>query len=291
MNPRYVFSQSLEHALDHLKQQGEKTRLLAGGTDVMVALRTARLTGEPIPEYLLDISAIPELKVIAVQQQEMLIGAGVTFRDLEIHPLVLEKVPVLALAASRVGSVPIRYLATLGGNVGTSSPAGDGITPLVALGARALIASSYGRRNLLVEELISGPGKNTLAPDELILSFSIPCPLQPRACFFDKVMRRQAVAVARMNLAVQLTIDASGRIETAGIAAGAVLPRPARLTAMEEQLAGQFPTEALLSSVGQTATQTMLAQSGSRPSMTYKEPALKNLVIQGLKQAARRERP
>lgn len=290
MNPKYLFPSSLEEVLDHLNWQGEKTRLLAGGTDVMVALRMARMEGRACPEFLLDISAIPELQEIARHEHAVIIGAGVTFRELETHPQLLEKVPLLAQAASRVGSVQIRHLATLGGNVGTSSPAGDGITPLVALGAVVRIASPEGRRSLPVEELITGPGKNALKSDELILSFSIPYPLQPQACFFDKVMRRQAVAVARMNLAVQLALEPSGKIASAAVAAGAILPRPGRLLRVEQALIGQLPGEELFFNAGKAATRMMLETSGQRPSMAYKVPALRNLVAWGLRQASQAEK-
>ncbi|MBA4395434.1 MAG: carbon monoxide dehydrogenase, partial [Desulfobacca sp.] len=105
MNPHYISPSSLEEAQDHLKRKGEKTRLLAGGTDVMIALRTARLGGASFSEFLLDISALLELKEIFVSEHQVVIGAGVPFRELETHPQLLKKVPLLTSAASRVGSV------------------------------------------------------------------------------------------------------------------------------------------------------------------------------------------
>ncbi|MBA4395349.1 MAG: hypothetical protein C0407_17495, partial [Desulfobacca sp.] len=257
INAQYISPSSLEEALGHLSRQGEKTRLLAGGTDVMVALRSARMEGNKGPEFLLDISGISELKAIVFQDNEVVIGAGITFQELESHPQLLQKVPLLMKAASRIGSVQIRCLATLGGNVGTSSPAGDGISPLVALGAMARIASSEGQRSVPVDELITGPGENALTCNELILSFSIPCPLQPQACFFDKVMRRQAVAIARMNLAVQLALEPSGKIQSAAVAAGAILPRPGRLAEVEQEIIGQIPGEDLFLNAAETATRIM----------------------------------
>lgn len=289
MDPKYIPAQSLEEALDLLDRQGEKTRILAGGTDVMVALRTARLEGHTHPEFLLDISALPELKEINYNDDQASIGAAVPFNELETHPHIQKKWPLLARASSRIGSPQVRHLGTLGGNVGSASPAGDGITPLVALSAEALIRSARGSRHVLVEDLITGPGKNALAFDELIVSFSIKAPLQPEACFFDKIMRRQAVAIARMNLAIQLALDPSGKIASAAITAGAILPRPGRLTEVEQQLIGQIPDEELFLMAGETATRMMLEVSGQRPSMAYKVPALKKLVAWGLNQAGRPE--
>lgn len=287
MGPNYIPAQSLEEALDFLDRQGEKTRILAGGTDVMVALRAVRLECGTPPEFLLDISPLSELKEIYFGEHQARIGAAVPFRVLETNPQIQKKWPLLARASSRIGSPQVRHLATLGGNVGSASPAGDGITPLVALSAEALIRSARGSRRVTVEDLITSPGKNALASDELIVSFLLKAPLQPEACFFDKIMRRQAVAIARMNLAVQLALDPSGKIACAAIAAGAILPRPGRLTEVEKQLIGQIPNDDLFLNAGETATRVMLKASGQRPSMAYKVPALKKMMAWGLGQASR----
>ncbi len=290
MEPKYIPARSLEDALEHLSRQGEKTRILAGGTDVLVALRSARLEGHTLPEFLLDISPLPDLQKINFKDDQVSIGAAVPFRVLESHPQIQKKWPLLARASSRIGSPQVRHLATLGGNVGSASPAGDGITPLVALSAAALVRSARGSRQVPVEDLVTSPGKNALAIDELIVSFSLKVPLQPEACFFDKIMRRQAVAIARMNLAVQLALDSSDRISSAAIAAGAIFPRPGRLTEVEQLLVGQFPDEKLFTIAGETATRMMLKVSGQRSSMDYKAPALKKLVAWGLRQACQGER-
>lgn len=287
MNPKYIPARSIEEALEYLHRYGDVTRILTGGTDVMVGLRADRMAGKRLPEFLLDLSGIPELRAIRFHENQLVVGAGASFRELEGHPVIREKTPLLSSASSRIGSPQVRYLATLGGNVGTSSPAGDGITPLVALSAAAWIRSSSGSRSLPVAELITAPGKNGLADDELIVSFSLNCPSQPQACFFDKVMRRQAVAVARLNLAVQLALDPLGRISTAQIAVGAIFPRPGRLGEVEKLIANQVPSEELFAVAGQAAARVMLRNSGQRPSMAYKVPALQKMVAWGLKQASR----
>jgi len=285
MIPEYQSAHSLDEALDHLRLKGDRTKVLAGGTDVMVELRTARMDGAPCPDFFLDISLIADLRSIELHDDEVRIGAAVTFHDLILHPDLQKKLPLLIQASSRIGSQQVRHLATLGGNVGTASPAGDGITPLVALEAEAIIQSTRGTRRLLVSELITGPGKTTLEADELISGFIVKLPSQPEFLFFEKVMRRQAVAIARMNTAIQLVFNASGKISTAHIAAGAVLPRPRRLREVEELLANESPGEALFLSAGEAAAQVMLTESGNRPSMVYKVPALKGLVTKGLRHA------
>ncbi len=285
MMPSYFAPASLEEALDHLDRRGKTVRLLAGGTDVMIDLRTARLKGNTDPPALLDVSALPELQEIRVQEGRLRLGAAVTFHTLEQDPLLKSLVPILSAAAAQMGSVQVRRLATIGGNVGTASPAGDGITPLTALEAQVKIVSRGNCRTVALNELITGPGRTGVAPNELIHSLTIVLPEQPERFFFSKIMRRRAVAIARMNLAVQLALDGRGTIQSPRIAAGAVFPSPRRLLEVEQMLIGQEPGERLFQDCGRRAVAAMLSVSGRRPSMVYKEPALERLTSWGLGQA------
>jgi CO/xanthine dehydrogenase FAD-binding subunit len=282
---RYLAARSLDEALDHLDRHGDRTRILAGGTDVMIALRSARREGEALPETLLDVGALPDCRTIRKEGGKVILGSAVTFRTLENHPIIKQSLPLLAAAAALMGSVPVRRLATIGGNVGTASPAGDGITPLVACAAEARLASTKGNRTLLVSDLIRGPGRTQLAPGELIHSFTLIIPEQPHHFFFHKIMRRQAVAIARMNLAVQMALGPTGRIASARLAAGAIFPTPRRLSQVEDSLFGQVPEKKLFEEAGRTAAKVLLQVSGRRPSMAYKQPALERLVAWGLEAA------
>jgi CO/xanthine dehydrogenase FAD-binding subunit len=285
MKPQYVPAGSLDEALDHLDRYGEVTRILAGGTDLMIVLRSAYREGKALPAYLLDVAELPDCRTIREEGERIILGSAVTFRTLENHPIIKQSLPLLAAAAALMGSVQVRRLATIGGNVGTASPAGDGITPLAACAAEARISSKNGNRALLVSELISGPGRTRLAAGELIHSFSLKIPDQPHHFFFQKIMRRQAVAIARMNLAVQLALGPTGRIASARLVAGAVFPTPRRLNEVEDSLVGQLPEKKLFEEAGRIAVKAMLRVSGRRPSMAYKEPALERLVAWGLEQA------
>lgn len=291
MMPSYFAPASLEEALDHLDRRGKTVRLLAGGTDVMIDLRTARLKGNTDPPALLDVSALPELQEIRVKEGRLRLGAAVTFHTLEHDPLLKSLVPILSAAAAQMGSVQVRRLATIGGNVGTASPAGDGITPLTALDAQVNLVSHGNFRTVALNELITGPGRTGVAPNELIHSLTIVLPEQPeRFCFF-KIMRRQAVAIARMNLAIQADLEPVGIIKSIRIAAGAVFPSPRRLKEVEALLLEQQPQEDLFQECGNRAVEAMQKVSGRRSSMAYKEPALKRLMVRGLKQACGVMRP
>ncbi|MCU0578045.1 MAG: FAD binding domain-containing protein [Desulfobacterota bacterium] len=284
MKPSYLAPLTLEEALEHLNRRGETVRVLAGGTDLMVEIRAARLKGNTVPPALLDVSAIPELREIRMEAGHLHLGAAVTFHTLEHDPLIKKMVPVLSAAAAQMGSVQVRRLATIGGNVGTASPAGDGITPLTALDAEVKVVSRDKSRVLPLTDLITGPGRTGLAANELIHSFSLAFPAAPERCFFSKIMRRRAVAIARMNLAVQIRLVDSGMIQSSRIAAGAVFPTPRRLMEVEGLLIGQLPGKELFQACGRRAVEAMRVVSGRRPSMAYKEPALERLVVQGLEQ-------
>jgi CO/xanthine dehydrogenase FAD-binding subunit len=285
MKPRFLAALTLEEALDQLDRQGDALRLLAGGTDLMIALRAARREGTPLPTVLLDVVGIPELQEVRVEAGRLRLGSAVTFGTLERDPFLKRTVPILSAAAAQMGSVQVRRLATLGGNVGTASPAGDGITPLTALGARVKIVSKGNSRTVALPELITAPGKTGLAANELIHSLTIDLPEQPERFSFSKIMRRQAVAIARLNLAVQAVLEPSGRIKFIRISAGAVFPSPRRLNEVEALLIEQYPQMDLFQECGRQAVEAMRAVSGRRPSMAYKEPALERLVVWGLEQA------
>lgn len=286
--PPYLAPLTLEEALDHLDRRGGEVRLLSGGTDVMIDLRTDRLKGQTNPRALLDVSAIPELQEIRTEAGRLYLGAAVTFNTLEHAPLLKKLIPILSGAAAQMGSVQVRRLATLGGNVGTASPAGDGITPLTALEAQVKIVSKGNSRIVALTDLITGPGQHGLARNEMIHSFTFNLPESPDRFFFSKIMRRQAVAIARMNLAVQVALDSSGKITSARVAAGAVFPSPRRLEEVETMLVGRQPGEELFKECGRKAVEAMRTVSSRRPSMAYKEPALERLVAWGLGQACRR---
>ncbi len=285
MKTQYRTARSLEEALDHLDRYGEVTRILAGGTDLMIALRSAYREGKALPAFLLDVSELPDCRTIQEERGKIILGSAVTFRTLENHPILNQYLPLLTAAANQMGSLQVRRLATIGGNVGSASPAGDGITPLVACGAEARLISKKGIRTLPVSELISGPGRTRLAVGELIQSFILEIPEQPHRFFFHKIMRRQAVAIARMNLAVQAALEPTGRIASVRLSAGAVFPTPQRLLEVEKGLIGQVPEKDLFKEAGRAAAQAMLRVSGRRSSMAYKGPALERLVAWGLEEA------
>lgn len=201
---------------------------ILGGTDLMVGLNA----GQPPPAALLDLTAVDELAAWARDGDAVWVGAGMTYTRVidELGPLC----PALAVASRTVGSPQIRNRATIAGNLGTASPAGDSHPALLATGAVVEAASVRGVRDIPIDEFYLGVKRHTLAPDELIRGVRLPVRRGPQQ--FAKVGPRNAMVIAVCSVAVAL--DVAGR--TVGVGLGSVGPTPRRATAAEA-LAGDLP--------------------------------------------------
>ena len=218
---------------------------IAGGTDVMVQLNFRKR----IPPTLIDLTGVDELGRWHRDGDVLRIGAGMTYT--RIIDEVAELAPALTAASRTVGSAQIRNRGTLGGNLGTASPAGDGLPPLVATGAEVEIISVRGGRTVPVESFCTGPKTTVLAPDELVAAVRVPVRRGPQR--FAKVGTRSAMVIA--VAAVATAVDAAARTVT--VACGAVGPTPARARAAEE-----FSTTALDWDGGTPPTPEVTARFG-----------------------------
>jgi len=197
-----------------------------GGTDVMVELNFDRRR----PEHVLDLTRVPELREWAPADGGLRIGAGVTYT--RIVDELGDRLPGLAIAARTVGSPQIRNRGTVGGNLGTSSPAGDGLPPLYASDAEVELASVRGTRRLPVAEFVTGPKRNALAPDELIAAFHMPVADGPQQ--YAKIGTRNAMVIAVCSLGLALR----PRDRRVAACIGSAGPTPIRATGAETFLGG-----------------------------------------------------
>jgi CO/xanthine dehydrogenase FAD-binding subunit len=187
---------------------------LAGGTDLMVELNFDRRR----PETILDLTRVPELARWERTDGTISLGAGITYARLvaELAP----ELPGLAIASRTVGSPQIRNRATVGGNLGTASPAGDALPPLLAAGAEVVLRSASASRRLPLGAFITGPKTSALEPGELITAVSIPIATGPQQ--FAKIGTRNAMVIAVTSFA--LALHPERRRVTTGI--GSAGPRP-----------------------------------------------------------------
>lgn len=215
----------LAEALD-VKRRRPNAVPLAGGTDLLVDLNFDRLR----PPAVLDLSAVAELSDWSQSDGSVTVGAGLTYTRLIAE--LGSRLPALAAASRTVGSPQIRNRGTVGGNLGTASPAGDAIPPLLAAGTTVTLASHSGRRTLRLEEFLTGPKCNALAPGELIVSFTTPVATAPQQ--FCKIGTRNAMVIAVASFALVL----DDRRNAVGTAVGSAAPTVVRAAAAEKFLDG-----------------------------------------------------
>jgi CO/xanthine dehydrogenase FAD-binding subunit len=212
---------SLDEAL-RLKSEHPEARPIQGGTDVMVELNFDRAR----PETMLNLNEVAELRGWSREDGGLRLGAGLTYSEIEHGPL-REVLPALAEASRTVGSPQIRNRGTIGGNLGTSSPAGDALPPLLIEGAEVECASVRGARRLPLAEFVTGVKRNALEPDELIVAVHLTPSNAPST--FMKVGPRNAMVIAVVSLAVSAGDELRASF-------GSAAPRPVLVTAPRDDV-------------------------------------------------------
>jgi carbon-monoxide dehydrogenase medium subunit len=219
---RYEAPTSLDQAVALLAAEPGDARVLAGGTDLLVQMRTDLIA----PTLLVDIKRIPEVRQITEDGGGFRIGAAVTGAELTEHPRLKTVWPGVVEAANLIGSTQIQGRATLGGNLCNGSPAADSVPAMIAAGAIATIAGPTGRRERPMEEMMMGPRQLALARGEIVASFLLP-PRSPRtADAYLRFIPRTEMDIAIAGCGVCLMLDAGGTCAAARVALGAVAPRP-----------------------------------------------------------------
>jgi len=259
-----------------------KVQLLAGGTDLLVNLykESPRL---PDFDYLLDISNIPELKIINLVNNLIEIGPLVTHSDLINEPLIKNNFPVLMEAACTIGSTQIRNRGTIGGNIVNASPAADLLPPLIALRAEVELTSRKGKRILPLEEFLAGPYKTTLQASEILTKIKISLLGDHYYTDFQKIGRRKALSIARLSLALVTKIEKEGIFQDTRVAPGSATPYPQSLPETEKAINGQSIFHIDLEEIGKITSKEMVSITGERWSTPYKKPTIAVLIKRALK--------
>lgn len=218
---------------------GGLLRPIAGGTDVMVQI-TGEL-GEP-PRRVLDLWHLDELRGIARDGDELVLGALTTYTELRRSRLVGEFLPELAEAAATIGAAQIQNRGTLGGNIANASPAGDSLPLLLATDATIVVGSARGERDVAAHDFWTGYRQTALAPDELIVRVRIPL-ANERQLRFRKIGTRRAQAISKVVMALAWRPASDGSWQDVRLALGSVAERPIRAWETEQILQGAEPSE------------------------------------------------
>lgn len=231
---------SLDEAVELLERYGKEAKILAGGTDLIPQIKQRQAE----PKHIINIKRIPELACIKETDGGMGIGALAKLRAIERSPLMKEKLLLLVEAAETVGSVQIRNMATIGGNICNASPSADMATPLMALDAEAHVYGKGGAKTYPIGEFFRGKGEVKLGPDEMLTGITAPLPPEGAGSAFEKV-GWTTFDIATVNVAAVVTLK-GGRIDLCRVALGACSPAPIRVFQAEEALKGRKPTDEAL---------------------------------------------
>jgi carbon-monoxide dehydrogenase medium subunit len=277
----YYTPTSVDDALALLSQHGSSARIIAGGTDLLIELeRGIRQT--PV---LIDVSRIPDLAKIDLQEDILHLGPLVTHNRLTASQEVAEVAFPLSQAAWSVGAPAIRNRATLGGNLATASPANDTITPLWALNAVVTLRSVRGERTLSFPKFYRGVRNVDIAPDEMIVGVGLPAMAPEERGVFLKLGLRQALAISVVNVAVVLRFDRA-TVVRARIAIGSVAPTIIRVPEAEGLLVGSPLTENQIDCAARMAAEAASPIDDVRSGADYRRRAVHVLIRRALSRLA-----
>ncbi|MCZ7531970.1 MAG: xanthine dehydrogenase family protein subunit M [Acidimicrobiia bacterium] len=268
-----VRPRGLEDVLSILADHDTESRLLAGGTDLLLKYRD-----QPGSEItIVDTTGVATLGEMTEEADGLRIGAAVRLADIIASDIVADRFPVLVDGAAVVAGPQIRNMATVGGNVCNASPSADTIPPLLVLNARAHIVSAAGRRIVPVEEFFVGPGKTILERGEMLEALWVPWPEPNAAASYTKLSPRRAMDLAVVGVAVALWGNSTGLHARIGL--GAVAPTPIRATAAEEIINGAARMDPnLAADAARAAAAGISPISDVRGSAEYRKKMVERLV-------------
>ncbi len=263
----YAAPHTLDEALELLAAQGEKVKLLAGGTDLIPQLKKRKTS---VPACLLDLKRITGLDGVSFGHESGLsIGALATIRTIAESPGPKEHFPALVQAARSMASPQVRNRGTFVGNICNAVPSADSAPPLLALGARVLIRGSKGARTVPLEEFFTGPSKTVLEPDEVVTEIAVPDPAPGTRQVYLKLGARHSMDLAIVGVGIAGRCE-DGVCKDVRIGLGAVAPTPVRAPVAEEMLRGQRVTADLIEEAARHAVTQCSPIDDHRASQEYR---------------------
>ncbi len=256
---------------------------LAGGTDLMVSWNLGLLNGRAV----LDLSHVREWREIHVVNDGVDIGSLVTHAQIQAHPILKKRFPLLAAACATVGAAQIQNRGTIGGNIANASPAGDTFPALSVYEATVRVIGSAGRRAIPISEIFAGVKKTTLKPGELIEAVFLPFVKTPTRCVFTKVGTRAAQAISKTVFAGLLWNGTDGALQEVRLAFGSMAPTVRRLYAAEAFLRGRRLNDVSMAAAAQLLTTDLSPIDDFRSTREYRLQASRNLLIAFLKGTAK----
>jgi carbon-monoxide dehydrogenase medium subunit len=274
---------SVDEALRVLSDRGSDAKLLAGGTDLLPQMKNGLLK----PACVIDLSGVASARTLHADARGLRIGAAVAARTLERDATARATYTSLAESGALVGSVQVRNLATLGGNLCNAAPSADMAPPLLALDAEAVIVGPKGERRVPVADFFVGVRRTVLAPDEILLEIVVPAPGPRSGGNYLRHTPRRELDIAVVGVASQLTLS-NGVCSKARIALAAVAPVPLRARAAEQALEGKPVTAEAIERAAELALGVAKPISDQRGSADYRRHLVRVLTRRTLRTALAR---
>lgn len=281
----YLEPETVEEAVHVLSKYGANAKVLAGGVDIVDRMRRREIK----PEYLVSIQRILRLDYIDSHAKGGIkIGALTTLRSLELSPMLQKEYMFLWEAVQRIGSIQVKNMGTVVGNLCVGTPASDVALPLLALGAELKIASLTLERNIPIESFFIGVNQTILQRGEIVTELLLPPLPVGTGCAFMRIVRT-ASDIAKVNVAVMVMIS-NDICEDARIALGSVAPTPIRARKAEEILKGKKPEQKLITEAAEAAAEEVKPITDIRSTAQYRKEMSKVLVREATEKAIERSR-
>ncbi len=274
----YLEPKTIEEAILQLNTYGDKAKVIAGGTDLIVQMKMDMVH----PEYLINIARIPALRYL-IHDKGLRIGALTPFQELQKWILIREKYTALFEAAQSVSRTQIKNMGTVGGNLCNASPAADSAPPLLVLGGRLKLVGGGPERVVPLEDFYVGPGKTVLSSKELLIEVQLPESKDGTGSAFLKVVR-VAADPAKLNVAVAIERE-KDVCKDCRIALGSVAPKPFRTIEAEDILKGKRLTMDLIEKTSQRASEEIQPITDIRSTVEYRREVTKVIVRDAIKLA------
>jgi carbon-monoxide dehydrogenase medium subunit len=275
----YFAPDDLSQAFDLLRRHGEEARIIAGGQSLLILIRQ----GFVRPAILISLHRIRTLREIKIDDGELIMGAMVTQREISLDSRICGSFAALAQAASRVGSIHVQNLGTVGGNISHSEPNGDSAPALIALGASVMAANHRRTRRISLENFFRGPFENVLESDEVVTHIRVPLPVEGAWSLYLKHVMR-AVDRATVGLGIQLQLNAAGLCSEVRIGLCGAGPAPFRATKAEALLQGEKISQVLLDAAGSEISAMCDPLSDSHGPAEYRRKIAGVLLKRALRQ-------